>query len=80
MGALWKTKKILINYRAQLILVITPLLLLPLILIEDSVFNARCKPDCEDCVKKNDSSGDYDLFNGEPYKIVEQKVIFPLIE
>lgn len=73
MGALWKTKKILINYRAQLILVITPLLLLPLILIEDSVFNARCKPDCEDCVKKNDSSGDYDLFNGEPYKIVEQK-------
>ena len=76
MGALWKIVK---NYRSQLVLILTPLILLPLALKEDIIENVKCNPSCDNCQKLNGTDVN-DLFifpgdnEGTPYKIVEKQV------
>lgn len=48
---LWKLKTIIYNYQAQLILVLTPLLLLPLLNTDDLIVTTECKTDCVSCLK-----------------------------
>jgi di/tricarboxylate transporter len=75
MGALWKIVK---NYRSQLVLILTPLILLPLALKEDIIENVKCNPSCDNCQKVNGTDVN-DVFTfpgdneGTPYKIVEKQ-------
>jgi di/tricarboxylate transporter len=67
MGALWKIRKILNNYRSQIILILTPLLLLPLILIEDEIKEVKLNPECDSlkplCNTFQDSD-EFDVIDG----------------
>jgi di/tricarboxylate transporter len=70
---LWKIQKILNNYRSQLILIATPLILLPLLLIEDDEKIEKCKVECEanECVRTDGPGSPFDLDqDGDPFKIV----------
>jgi hypothetical protein len=76
MGWSWKARKIAKNYQSQIILVLTPLLLVPLLLIDDEEKKSKCDISCESCVK-NEATGEY-LLNedGDPYTIQLLKVSF----
>jgi di/tricarboxylate transporter len=69
MGSLWKIVK---NYRSQLVLVLTPLILIPLVLKPDLIEKIKCNPSCEPCEKIN-GTDEYALFNDEPYRVETKK-------
>ena len=77
MGALWKIAK---NYRSQLVLILTPLILLPLVLKDDLVDIVKCNPSCQDCKKINGTDqNDLHIFpdgSEEPYIMEEKQVFF----
>jgi len=75
-SVLWKLKKICANYQAQIILFLTPLLLIPLLNIEDSLVTEECKTDCQSCLSKaiKFENGSNQLSeNGFPYTESIQK-------